>query len=170
MSAYGHLPHFRSVSFTVHGLPAPQGSKRHVGRGVMVESSKRVKPWRGAVKAAAESAMWAWEKRRPLEAGVSRAWEPLTGPVSVTVTFRFPRAASHYGTGRNAASLRADAPTRPADKQRGDLEKLIRSTHDALTAAGVWVDDAQVVHVDATKCWCVAGEKPGATITVREAL
>ena len=26
--------------------PAPQGSKRHVGRGVMVESCKNVKPWR----------------------------------------------------------------------------------------------------------------------------
>ena len=37
--------------FTVHGLPAPQGSKRHVGKGVMVESSKYVKPWREAVKA-----------------------------------------------------------------------------------------------------------------------
>ena len=32
--------------FAVLGLPAPQGSKRHVGEGRMVESSKRVKPWR----------------------------------------------------------------------------------------------------------------------------
>ena len=154
MSAYGHLPHFRSVSFTVHGLPAPQGSKRHVGRGVMVESSKRVKPWRGAVKAAAESAMWAWEKRRPLEAGVSRAWEPLTGPVSVTVTFRFPRAASHYGTGRNAASLRADAPTRPADKQRDSLVKrgLLEEIGQLYAVRGVLDDRNQVVEM-----WRAAG-------------
>lgn len=31
--------------FSVLGLPAPQGSKTHVGEGRMVESSKRVKPW-----------------------------------------------------------------------------------------------------------------------------
>ena len=38
--------------FAVFGLPAPQGSKRHVGEGRMVESSKRVKPWRRQVAAA----------------------------------------------------------------------------------------------------------------------
>ena len=35
------------------GDPAPQGSKSHVGNGVMIESSKRVKPWRRQVAAAA---------------------------------------------------------------------------------------------------------------------
>ena len=34
------------VSFNVIGIPGAQGSKRHVGNGVMVESSKKVKPWR----------------------------------------------------------------------------------------------------------------------------
>ena len=41
------------ITIRVYGTPAPQGSKRHVGRGVMVESSKKVKPWREAVKQAA---------------------------------------------------------------------------------------------------------------------
>jgi crossover junction endodeoxyribonuclease RusA len=45
------------VAFTVRGLPAPQGSKRHVGGGRMVESSANVKPWRADVRAAAEDAM-----------------------------------------------------------------------------------------------------------------
>ena len=40
---------------TVNGLPAPQGSHKHVGGGRMVESSKKVKPWRQDVKAAAEA-------------------------------------------------------------------------------------------------------------------
>ena len=31
--------------------PAPQGSKRHVGGGRLIEASKRVKPWRQAVAA-----------------------------------------------------------------------------------------------------------------------
>ena len=36
----------REFSLFVPGIPAPQGSKRHVGHGVMVESSARVKSWR----------------------------------------------------------------------------------------------------------------------------
>ena len=36
-----------SITFQVEDMaPAPQGSKRHVGKGVMVESCKHVKPWR----------------------------------------------------------------------------------------------------------------------------
>jgi hypothetical protein len=32
-----------AYSFTVSGIAAPQGSKRHVGNGVMLESSDRVR-------------------------------------------------------------------------------------------------------------------------------
>ena len=34
----------------VYGVPAPQGSKRHVGHGILVESSKKLRPWRDAVR------------------------------------------------------------------------------------------------------------------------
>ena len=34
------------VSFICFSRAAPQGSKRHLGNGVLVESSKRVKPFR----------------------------------------------------------------------------------------------------------------------------
>jgi hypothetical protein len=44
----------KQVCFTVYELPAPQGSKRHVGNGRMIESSTKVKPWRQAVIAAAK--------------------------------------------------------------------------------------------------------------------
>lgn len=33
-----------TTTIIVHGIPAPQGSKRHVGNGVLLESSKMVKP------------------------------------------------------------------------------------------------------------------------------
>jgi crossover junction endodeoxyribonuclease RusA len=157
----------RGLTVIVHGKPAPQGSKRHVGRGVMVENCKRVKPWREDVSAAAEAAIDEWEQRRPLPAGVGRRWEPITGPVEVTVTFRFARPAGHYGTGRNALTIRPSAPAHPTGG-KGDIEKLVRAVHDALTAAGVWRDDAQVVRLNAAKVWCQEGERPGATIVVRE--
>src|SRR3546814_14230461 len=44
-----------TVTLTVHGSPAPQCSKRHVGRGRMIESSQKVKPWRQDVQAATEA-------------------------------------------------------------------------------------------------------------------
>lgn len=45
------------IAFDVYGEPAPQGSKRHVGGGRMIESSAKVKPWRQDVVAAAREAM-----------------------------------------------------------------------------------------------------------------
>jgi Holliday junction resolvase RusA-like endonuclease len=147
---------------TVHGHPAPQGSKRHVGRGIMVESSKALKPWREAVK-------WAALQAVPRLLGVADS--PLTGPVVVDMIFTFRRPASHYRTGRNAHLLRDKAPPRPAVAP--DLSKLARATADALTDAGVWIDDARVVEYGRlAKVWLGedpdALDTPGALIRVRE--
>ena len=141
-----------TLRFTVHGMPAAQGSKRYVGKGVMVESSKKVKPWRQDVVAAALRAM-----------EDDREFEMFTGPVEVTIDFFFARPKSHVGTGRNNGVLKTNAPTYVAT--RPDAEKLIRSTHDALTTAGVWRDDALAVSVHATKRY---GIRPCAVITVTE--
>lgn len=120
-----------AITITVYGQPAPQGSKRHVGNGVMIESSKKVKPWRADVKAAATGAV-----------DLLPGWTPLDGPLSVSMVFTTLRPKGHYGTGRNAGTVRASAPSRPATIP--DLSKLVRSTEDALTAL-VWADDARVV-------------------------
>ncbi|NUS83714.1 MAG: RusA family crossover junction endodeoxyribonuclease [Streptomyces sp.] len=120
-----------AITLTVHGLPAPQGSKRHVGGGVMIESSKKVKPWRQDVKYIAIAATEA-----------APDWTLLDGPLAVAMTFTFDRPKGHYRTGRNAHLLRDAAPIRPAGVP--DLSKLVRSTEDALTGI-VWKDDARVV-------------------------
>ena len=118
------------MRFFAHGIPAPQGSKRHVGNGVMVESSAKVKPWREAVK---------WAALEEL-----RTHEPFRdGPVTTHITFYLPRPKSHYGTGRNATTLKPSAPTHPHRKP--DFDKLLRSTLDGLTEAGVWSDDSQAI-------------------------
>ena len=139
-----------SLHFTVRGIPGAQGSKRHVGRGIMVESSKKVKPWRSDVKAAAEVALD--------EAGQS---VPLDGPVKVGLVFTFVRPKSHYRTGRNAHLLRDNAPTHPIGRYLGDADKLARSTLDALVAAGVLADDSLVIGLAVDKAW---GENNGAEI------
>lgn len=143
----------RTLAFVVHGLPAAQGSKRHVGNGVMVESSKAVKPWRQDVTAAAVAAITQHTH-----------WEPFTGPVTVHTTYFFTRPKAHYRTGKNAHVLKPSAPEWVAKKP--DIEKVVRATHDALTTAGVWRDDSQVARLDVTKKYAAAFS--GAEITIRE--
>ena len=119
-----------------------------MGNGVMVESSKNVKPWRQDVKFTALAA-------KPAN------WD--TAPaMSLSVVFRFLRPSSHYGT-KNA--LRPSAPQHCTSARNGDIEKLIRSTNDALTGV-LFDDDRQVVTVTATKRYCTANEQPGAVITL----
>lgn len=119
------------LEIIVRGTPAPQGSKRHVGNGVMVESSKHLRPWRDAVRTDAAKAM--------KESGM-----PVYGcPLWLDMVFTTTRPKGHYGTGRNAHLIRAAAPDRPAGTP--DLSKLARSTEDALKDAGVIRDDALIV-------------------------
>jgi len=143
-----------SPTIVVHGIPAPQGSKRHVGGGRMIESSKAVGPWREAIRG---SVLATFGQVTPLE-----------GPLSVDVTFVFDRPRSHYGTGRNSRIVRPSAPVFPAT--RPDLDKLCRALFDALTDAHVWHDDGQVVRLVAFKRW--ADDKtwsdPGAVIHITD--
>jgi Holliday junction resolvase RusA-like endonuclease len=143
------------TTIRVLGTPAPQGSKRAyalrrngipTGQTVVVEQSARVKPWRQAVIDAAGDA------------------EQLEGPVQLSVVFFIARPRGHYGTGRNAGKVRKSAPVQPAGKP--DLDKLVRATMDALTAAGWWRDDCQVVTLTAAKFYTSGETLPGASIQV----
>lgn len=62
--------------YKVKGEPAPQGSKRYLGNGVMVESSKKVKPWREAI-------VWQVKPERMIE-----------GPVSIAIAFSLAKPKS----------------------------------------------------------------------------
>lgn len=137
-----------AVSIDVLGLPAPQGSKRHVGRGILVESSTKVGPWREAVVAAA--------------ANQGAANRQLDGPVNVDVSFYFPRPKSHY---RANGELKPTAPY--VHSTTPDLDKVLRSTLDALTQAAVITDDARVQQVQARKLYATSERAPGATIFVK---
>lgn len=138
------------VFITVYGTPAPQGSK-DVLRGRVVESSRLVKPWR---KDVADAVL------------IARANRHMQGPVAVDAVFLLERPKGHYGTGRNAAALRGDAPEYPA--VRPDVDKYARGLLDALQLAGVFGDDAQVVNLTARKRYVLAGCPAGAVVKVRE--
>jgi crossover junction endodeoxyribonuclease RusA len=136
-----------SITFTIYGIPAPQGSKRHVGRGVMIESSKKVKPWRQDVKYSAI-------EKKPAD------WD-TAAPMILSVVFRFQRPKSHF----NKSGLRSSAPLHCTSASAGDLDKLLRSTNDALTGI-LFDDDRQVISIDASKRYCGDGEPQGAIITL----
>lgn len=137
----------------VYGIPGAQGSKRHVGRGVMVESSKRVKPWRDDVRA------------QFLDSHIVRNADPITGPVVAVVKFWFARPQAHY---KANGELRPNAPTHPTGRHLGDIDKLLRSTFDAIVSSGAIGDDSQFVRVLTEKNWTDLRpiHKPGASITI----
>lgn len=128
----------RTVELTIPGTPATQGSKRHVGGGRLIEMDKRLPAWRATVNLIA---------RRELGHG----FDPLDGPLSVQAVFYLPK------------------PKRPKFQQPatpGDLDKYQRALGDALTLAGVIVDDARIVHWDARKTY--ATHTTGCLVTIQE--
>lgn len=136
------------LSVFVAGKPAPQGSKRYLGvkggKGITVESSKNVAPWRADVRDAVQAEAEALVAFKSGEA------------VHVELMFVMPRPSS---TPKRS--------TPPAVK-RPDVDKLARAVLDALSSAGLWVDDSQVTCLVATKRLAQPGERSGCHIRVTE--
>ena len=149
-----------TVEFRVFGLPGPQGSKTFKGykngRGIMAESSQKVKPWRYAIQATADD---------------HYSGEPITGPVRVEIDFFFARPKSHYRTGKYSGILKPDAPLYTVSHGDGDLDKLLRSTIDGLsfaTGGTIIRDDCLVVSITSSKQYANVITPPGAAIKVVE--
>lgn len=120
----------KRVTAIAYGRPYPQGSKRHIGNGRLIEmAGANLHKYRATIK----------------EAAAREQATPTANPVSIHISFTFRRPQAHY---KNEI-LRADAPTYPYPAKRGDIDKLSRSVLDAIT--GTWVeDDAQVIMLWAT--------------------
>ena len=117
----------QELYFTVYGTPRPQGSKRHVGNGVMIEASD-VKPWR---KAIANAVFEAW-----IRSGDDR---PFTGPVEVSATFYLPRPKTIKRLFPSVAP---------------DLDKLQRALGDGLSIdSKALADDSLIIRWNASKAY-----------------
>ena len=138
-----------TITFEVVGDPTPQGSKTKMPNGAMLEGgtaplrAKR-KDWRNAVADAARA--------------VAAIEGKLDGNLQLSVTFRFPMPQSRPKKVRDWGwAWKNTAP---------DLDKLVRSVGDSLTASGLIRDDAriaafgQVLKIE-TDSWC------GAVLTLR---
>lgn len=132
---------------TVHGNPATKGSMKCIGtrggRGhQLIEDDKggTRKQWRAAVEQAAAAIL-------------TRRGQPFTGPVGIHLRFTLPRPQT---------------VTRalPHARGSGDIDKLERAVFDAITNAGLWVDDAQACKVIKTKAYVEPGGRPGVELTL----
>lgn len=113
-----------AIVYNVHGIPRPQGSKRHVGGGRLIEASKYHKEWRDAIITATED-----------QADLT---DQMTGPLRCCLVFHIPRPA------------KPKFPW-PISRRAGDIDKLARTVLDALTIGGIIEDDSQIVHLNASK-------------------
>jgi crossover junction endodeoxyribonuclease RusA len=111
--------------FEAYGDPKPQGSKRHVGNGIMVEASN-VKPWRKTIAKAVE-ATWAATGEKTM----------FSEPVVVWVVFYITRPKS---------------VKRPFPSVAPDLDKLQRSLGDAVSIdCQALADDSLIIRWIASK-------------------
>lgn len=112
------------LKIIVYGEPAPQGSKKFVGmingHGMLAESSKKVKPWRQDVVAAAKAVL-------------GEGTAPMDGNLVVRMVFTLHKPAG------------APKTRRTYPNKKPDVSKLARSTEDALVTAGAIKDDARIV-------------------------
>lgn len=114
----------------VPGQPVPQPRSRvtvRAGHGhAYVEKGHPIHAYRQAIVLLARAA-------RP---------QPITGAARLSVDAVFARPPSHW----RKHDLRPTAPGWP----KGDGDNLLKGIADALTDAGVWTDDGQVVswHID----------------------
>jgi Holliday junction resolvase RusA-like endonuclease len=135
-------PYQRSVpvlTFALLGLPAPQGSKdfkgfSRSGRAIMVESSKKLKPWRASVHGAMRAAIAAAGTGMP-------GGFPLLGPIAVDLVFTVAKPKS-------APKMRRTWPI-----VYPDVDKLARAALDEGKRSGLFGDDSQVVDLHAWKVY-----------------
>lgn len=127
------------ITITVHGSPAPQGSKTRGRNGGLFESSKKVAPWREAVRGETQRAM------------IGADMAAIDGPVLLDITFYLPRPKSIP----KGQFYPVKYP---------DLDKLQRSTFDGLSEGGALANDSRVVDVHARKLYATPEHPAGATI------
>lgn len=111
-------------------------------------NGKQLIPWRTAVEQAARTAM------------TRAGWTTVPKPhgLALSATYYLPRPKSVPRTARPYPTLAAPGIF--------DLTHLTRAIEDALTRAGVWEDDSQVIgHGDCAKRYADY-RPPGAVITI----
>jgi crossover junction endodeoxyribonuclease RusA len=142
------------ATLEVPGIPAPQGSKSRMPNGAILEGAstaqrQRHSDWRTAVAQVA---------RETAADAPGSPYGSRTQPLRLTVTFRHPMPLGRSQRLRRVGT--APKTTTP------DLDKLVRSTCDALTHGGLIRDDSYLTTIVANKVEVTGWT--GAVITLTE--
>ena len=140
------------ITLEVVGVPVPQGSMRPIisrstGK-AFVKQDEGLLRYRADIRAVA------------LAADLT----PLTWAVTMNLSFILPRPAYHFypvNTKRSEPEVKPSAPVFPFGPP--DVDKLCRAVMDALTGI-VYLDDAQVISLHATKAYSDAPTFGGRTL------
>lgn len=127
------------LDFIVYGKPEPQGSARAFvrnGKAIVTSDNKKLRPFRSELT------------RVALDRAGDASLPLFPDAVTVVLTFFFARPKS--------AKKRGFPSVKP------DLDKLVRAVLDSLTGVA-FRDDAQVVHVTASKLY---GDVEGVRVQV----
>lgn len=131
------------ITFTVHGVAQPAGSKkafairkngRPTGQIAVSDANKKSKPWKQEVAAAAREAY---------------CGPVLEGPLRLTIKFYRVRPKGHFKA--NGALSKAGIAT-PYPIVKPDVLKLARGVEDALSSV-LYRDDAQICDEVLLKKW-----------------
>src|SRR3954469_11888116 len=145
----GRAPAMRLVlDFFVDGSPITQGSKR----GFVVNDKRTGKP-RAVVTEERTVALGDWRRSLSSSAALAMDRADFTGYVAL------PLVELDFGLTKPATVKRRYPTVKP------DVDKLARAVLDALTAAGVYKDDAAVVDLLARKRYSA---RPGVRVRVYE--
>ncbi len=137
------------IQFFVSGIPKAQPRVKFARRGAF---SKAYTPdtandWKSLV----------------MEEAKRNCTQKLTGPVSVCLSFYFPRPKSHFDS---KGVLKPGAPVYHTTKP--DRDNLDKCVLDALTSIGAWDDDCQVCAGAIRKCYVCDNELPGCSVVITQ--
>lgn len=127
------------LEFHVDGIPKPKGSVSALAPGIIRQRVKGSKAWQRKVTQVARVV------------ANQASFDPLTGPVGVTLIFRMPCPVRGVPKVRKATLDFYHAFKRP------DLDKLIRNILDALEGVA-WDEDSRVARIHADKTYATKPE------------
>lgn len=128
------------IEITIPGIPIGKARHRHTKWGAYSPQSEVE---RGVI----------WEIKKQIG-----DYKPTEKPLRLSLDAYFPRAKSHYGTGRNSLMVKKSSPTYHTKKP--DIDNIFKFYMDCMNGI-LYKDDAQVVAVDRSEKHWIDKDKVG---------
>lgn len=141
------------LKFFIPGEPKPQGRPRAMSMGKFTKVYSPTTEWKEAVKFHAA-------KQRETCDMVDEA-------MMVTLRFYLTRPKSHWGTGRNAGTVKPSAPEDAVGSRCGDVDNLAKAVLDAMQDAKLISDDRFVIGLNILRQYALYDLPAGCKVTIQ---